>query len=316
MENKKQINPFLSIIVPVFNEENSIPPFLTKLKKVLQNSSLNFEIIFINDGSQDQTLFCLIDYAKSDDRIKILSLSRNFGKEAALSAGIDHSKGDVLIPIDVDLQDPPELIPTFIDHWKQGYDIVYGVRSSRKNDTFSKRASATWFYRIFNKLSPQKIPADAGDFRLIDRRVAEVLKQLPERNRFMKGLFCSVGFRSIVIPYERPYRIKGTSKWTHWKLWNFALDGLLSFSTIPLRIWTYIGAFIAFLSFIYGSYIVVRTLLFGIDLPGYASMLTIILFLGGIQLLSVGILGEYIGRIFIEAKNRPLYIVENIYPPN
>ena len=311
MQSSKPFKPLISILVPVFNEQDSLTPFLERTFKVLESINSPFEIIFINDGSTDDTLNNLLKLTKDDRRIKVISLSRNFGKEAALSAGIDNASGDVLIPIDVDLQDPPELIPTMLEHWKAGYDVVYGLRVSRDSDSVWKRASANIFYKIFNQLSPIKIPSDAGDFRLIDRKVGEVLKNIPERNRFMKGIFSWVGFKSYAVPYERPSRSIGKSKWSSWKLWNFALDGILSFSTLPLRIWTYIGTGIAILSFIYGTFIVVRTLIFGVDLPGYASLVTIILFLGGVQLISVGILGEYIGRVFIEAKARPIYIIES-----
>ena len=308
-------SPFISIIVPVFNEENSILQFLSKVMPIIESLNINFEILFINDGSTDNSINILIEQAQKSPMIKVLNFSRNFGKEAALTAGIDHASGNALIPIDVDLQDPPELIPIMIKHWQEGYDVVYGLRVSRDSDSVFKRTSANLFYKIFNRLSPLKIPSDAGDFRLIDRRVAEVLKNIPERNRFMKGLFSWVGFKSIPVPYERPVRKSGETKWSTWRLWNFALDGILSFSTLPLRIWTYVGIFIAIFSFLYGSFIVLRTLIFGIDLPGYASLLTVILFLGGIQLVSVGILGEYIGRVFIESKNRPLYVIESKYPP-
>lgn len=315
MTSHRLNNPLVSIIIPVYNEEESIKRFVETTRKELEGAKISFEMVFINDGSNDETLDRLLEQAKSDPRVRIINLSRNFGKESALSAGIENATGDVLVPIDVDMQDPPELIPRFLELWKQGYDIVYGARSSRKSDTYSKRTTATWFYRVFNKLSTLKIPEDAGDFRLIDKRVATVLKQIPERNRFMKGLFSWVGFSSIGVPYERPLRAEGQTKWNHWKLWNYALDGLISFSTLPLRIWTYIGAGIAALSFTYGSFIVIRTLLLGVDLPGYASLLTTILFLGGIQILSIGILGEYLGRIFIEVKNRPLFVIESTYPP-
>jgi len=309
-------NPVISIIVPVYNEEKSILPFLSEVLPLIESLDHTFEILFINDGSTDKSKDILIQEAKKNPIVKLLNFSRNFGKEAALTAGIDYASGDALIPIDVDLQDPPELIPTLIKHWQDGYDVVYGLRVSRDSDSVFKRTSANLFYKIFNRLSPLKIPSDAGDFRLIDRRVAEVLKNIPERNRFMKGLFSWVGFKSIPVPYERPVRKSGKTKWSTWRLWNFALDGILSFSTLPLRIWTYIGIFIAIFSFLYGSFIVLRTLIFGVDLPGYASMLTVILFLGGIQLVSVGIIGEYIGRVFIESKNRPLYVIESRYPPH
>ncbi len=307
--------PLLSLVVPVFNEEDSVAVFVDVTCRILEQSQLDFEIVFINDGSQDNTLTFLIELAESNKRIRVINLSRNFGKEIALTAGIDHAQGDVLVPIDVDMQDPPELISQFVDRWRQGYDIVYGVRTSRKHDTPTKRASAAWFYRFFNRLLQVQIPNNAGDFCLIDRRVADVLRQMPERNRFMKGLFAWVGFRSVGVPYERPPRQTGATKWNHWQLWNFALDGLFSFSTLPLRVWSYVGAFVAVLSFIYGSLIVLRTLILGVDLPSYASLLTVVLFLGGVQLLSVGIIGEYMGRLLVEVKRRPIYIVDSVYPP-
>lgn len=307
--------PLLSIVVPVFNEQDTVGLFVETTCGVLEAHDLNFEIVFVNDGSRDETFDSLVQRAAADKRITVINLSRNFGKEAALSAGIDHAVGDVLIPMDVDLQDPPALIPIFLQRWREGYDVVYGVRASRKHDQLSKRTSAVWFYRAFNRLSQLKIPENAGDFRLIDRRVADVLRRMPERNRFMKGMYSWVGFRSMEVPYERPPRAAGRTKWNHWTLWNFALDGLVSFSTLPLRVWSYIGAIVALLSFAYGSFIVIRTLLLGIDLPGYASLLTTVLFLGGVQLLSIGVIGEYLGRLFIEVKGRPLYVVESIYSP-
>jgi glycosyltransferase involved in cell wall biosynthesis len=307
--------PLVSIVVPVYNEEGSVRMFVDIIRGVLEEVGLNYELIFVNDGSEDRTFDRAIELAQADPRLRVLNLSRNFGKEIAITAGIDQAVGDVVVPMDVDLQDPPELIPRFIERWREGYDVVYGVRTCRKHDTLAKRASAVWFYRLFNRLSDLHIPENAGDFRLIDRRVADVLRRLPERNRFMKGLFSWVGFRSVGVPYERPARSNGRTKWNHWRLWNFALDGLLSFSTLPLRVWTYVGSVVAALSFAYGSFIVIRTLVLGVDLPGYASLLTTVLFLGGVQLLSIGVIGEYLGRLFIEVKGRPLYIVESTYPP-
>jgi glycosyltransferase involved in cell wall biosynthesis len=302
-------------VVPVFNEEESVALYVQTTRGVLEAAGLDFEIVFINDGSCDGTHQCLMALAEADKRVRIINLSRNFGKELALTAGIDHAVGDVLVPMDVDLQDPPELILKFLEKWREGYDVVYGVRSRRKYDSLAKRTTAAMFYRIFNSLSPLKVPANAGDFRLIDRRVADVIRQMPERNRFMKGLFAWVGFKSVGVPYERPQRASGSAKWGNWRLWNFALDGLFSFSTLPLRVWTYIGGIVALLSFSYGSFIVILALTSGIDIPGYASLLTVVLFLGGLQLLSIGVLGEYLGRLFIEVKGRPLYIVESTYPP-
>ncbi len=277
---------------------------------------LNYEYVFVNDGSTDATLAKLIELSGSNPRIRVVNLSRNFGKEAALTAGIDHVRGNVLVLIDVDLQDPPELIPQFVEKWREGYDMVYGARIRRDEDSMMKRFSAVWFYRLFNRMSSVKIPNNAGDFRLIDERATAVLRQIHERNRFMKGLFSWVGFYSIGVPYKRPARIAGQTKWNYRKLWKFALDGIFSFSTVPLRIWSYIGFVISLMSFLYASFIVIRIVAFGIDVPGYASLLTVVLFLGGIQLLSLGIIGEYIGRLIDEAKQRPIYIVEGVYADN
>lgn len=303
-------------MVPVFNEEESVALYLKTTCSVLEAADMDFEIVFINDGSSDATLPRLMALADADKRVRIVNLSRNFGKELALTAGIDHAIGDVLVPMDVDLQDPPEVIPNFLGKWREGYDVVYGVRSCRRHDSLAKRTTAAMFYGIFNRLSNLQVPGNAGDFRLIDRRVADIIRQMPERNRFMKGLFAWVGFKSVGVPYERPPRAAGITKWGSWRLWNFALDGLFSFSTLPLRVWTYIGAIVAFLSFSYGSFIVILALTLGIDIPGYASLLTVVLFLGGLQLLSIGVLGEYLGRLFIEVKGRPLYVVDSTYPPD
>lgn len=304
-------DPLISLVVPVYNEQETIPLFIETVKSVLLNNK--YEIVFINDGSTDSTLPLLLQLTADDATLKLVNLARNFGKEAALTAGITAATGDVVIPLDVDLQDPPELIPVFLEKWKEGYDVVYGVRSARTSDTVLKRLTAGGFYRVFNRFSRVKLPENAGDFRLLDRRVVNTLLQLPERNRFMKGLFAWVGFPSIGIPYERTARAAGTTTWNYWKLWNFALDGLFAFSTLPLRIWSYVGVCIAFFAFLYASFIVGRVLLLGRDVPGYASLLTLGLFIGGIQLISTGIIGEYIGRMFEEVKGRPVFVVEGIY---
>lgn len=309
----RPVDPLLSLVVPVFNEEESIDLFLDTVIPLLENASLRFELVFINDGSRDDTFARLFDRGRRDRRIRIVNLSRNFGKEAALTAGIDHAKGDILIPMDIDLQDPPDLIQPFIARWREGYDIVYGVRTARLTDTRAKRMSADWFYRVFNSMSPVRIPPNVGDFRLVDRRAVEVLRQLPERNRFMKGLFAWVGFNSIGVPYERPQRAAGTTKFNFWRLWNFALDGVVSFSTAPLRAWFYVGVVIAAIAVLYALFIVTRVLIFGIDTPGYASLLIAVLLMGAIQLLSLGIIGEYLGRLFLEVKGRPIYVVEGVY---
>jgi len=305
--------PFLSIIVPCFNEENVIDIFLNKIFSVLAYTDEDFEIVFVNDGSRDNTLSVLKEKSKEYENVRVINLSRNFGKEAALTAGLDASKGEVVVPIDVDLQDPPELILDFIKKYKEGYDVVVGKRVDRTTDSVAKRISAEFFYKIHNKIADIEIPHNVGDYRLMSRRVVDELKKLPESQRFMKGLFAWLGFKTAVVEYKRDARVAGDSSFNGWKLWNFALDGITSFSTAPLRVWLYIGLGLAFISFVYGSWIILKTLLFGADTPGYASMITVVLFLGGIQLMGIGILGEYIGRIYVESKNRPIYIVEDEY---
>ena len=305
--------PLVSIVVPFYNEEIVISQFFPAVIDVVQTTGLEWEIVCVDDGSRDRTLECLLAVARVNPSVKVLQLSRNFGKEAALTAGIDASLGDVVILIDADLQDPPELIIQMLEKWREGYDVVYGVRQSRDRDSLGRRISADGFYRIFNRLTPTPMPANAGDFRLMDRRVVDRVRELPERTRFMKGLFAWVGFKSIAIAYERPGRVAGHSAWDYWKLWNFALDGLTSFSTMQLRIWTYIGLTVSLLSFLYASFLVFRTLVVGVDLPVYASLMVVILFLGGIQLISLGVIGEYLGRVFIEVKQRPVYLVDRVY---
>jgi glycosyltransferase involved in cell wall biosynthesis len=310
---RRPADPLVSLVVPVFNEEESIAVFLAATVPLLERDGVRFEIVFVNDGSRDETFARLFQRSRTDRRLRIVNLSRNFGKEAALTAGIDHARGDVLIPMDIDLQDPPELIASFVDRWREGYDIVYGIRTTRHADTAAKRLSAGWFYRVFNSMSPVRIPPNVGDFRLVDRRAVEVLRQLPERNRFMKGLFAWVGFNAVGVPYERPERAAGSSKFNLWRLWNFAIDGLVSFSTAPLRAWFYVGLVIAVVAMLYALFIVTRVLIFGVDTPGYASLLIAVLLMGAIQLLSLGIIGEYLGRLFVEVKARPIYIVEGLY---
>ncbi|WP_286178285.1 glycosyltransferase family 2 protein [Rhodopirellula sp. JC639] len=316
LNRTRPMRPRLTLIVPVYNEEDAIEPFLSSVSEKLGGVASDLEILFVNDGSTDSTIVVLREISKRDDRIRIIDFARNFGKEAALTAGLDFASGDVVVPIDVDLQDPPELIPTFLDKWREGYDVVYGVRRSRAGDSRAKRITAGAFYRAFSKLSKTDIPQNVGDFRLMDKRVVVALRSLRERNRFMKGLFAWTGFRSIGVPYERPSRKVGVTKWGWWKLWNFALDGFVSFSTVPLRIWSYIGGCVASLAFLYATIIIIRVLLYGIDVPGYASLLTVVLFLGGMQLLSIGIIGEYIARLFEETKQRPIYIVGDVYQGN
>jgi glycosyltransferase involved in cell wall biosynthesis len=279
----------------------------------MQNVQRPYEIIFINDGSTDNTLNVLLKAKSKNPQIRILNLSRNFGKEAALTAGLEHAMGEVVIPIDADLQHPPEIIIEFIKKWEEGFDVVVGKRTVRTGEGVIKKLTAKYFYKFHNQISDVEIPYNVGDFRLMSRKVIEALKRLPENQRFMKGLFAWVGFNTAVVEYEQAPRAAGKTSYNGWKLWDFALDGITSFSTLPLRIWMYIGFLISFLSFLYGSAIVINTLILGVDTPGYASMITVILFLGGIQLIGIGILGEYIGRIYKETKKRPLYIIEKEY---
>ena len=306
-------NPIISIIAPCYNEEETIEPFLRRIEEILTQINEPYEIVFINDGSRDNTLNVLLNAKQNFKNIRIINFSRNFGKEAALTAGLDKARGEAAIPIDVDLQDPPELIKELVARWREGYDVVLAKRANRTSDSFAKRVSADLFYKLNGKISNVDIPNNVGDFRLMSKRVVEALKQLPENQRFMKGLFAWVGFKTVAIEYVREKREAGQSSFNGWKLWNFALDGITSFSTLPLRIWLYIGALVSFLSFLYGSFIILKTLIFGVDLPGYASLAVIMLFLGGIQLIGIGILGEYIGRIYSESKRRPSYIIEGEY---
>ena len=303
-------SPFISIVCPCYNEEDVIEHFLKSMTKILKQSQKTYEIIFIDDGSKDATLDVLLESKKNYENIRVLKLSRNFGKEVALTAGLDASIGETVVPIDVDLQDPPELILEFIKKYEEGFDVVLAKRADRTTDTYAKKFSAEAFYKFHNKISDISIPNNVGDYRLMSRRVVEEIKKLPESQRFMKGIFAWVGFKTATVEYKRESRVAGESSFNGWKLWNFALDGITSFSTVPLRIWLYLGVIIALLSFMYGSMIIIKTLIFGIDSPGYASMLTTVLFLGGVQLMGIGILGEYIGRIYMESKNRPVYIIE------
>ena len=305
--------PVLSVVAPIFNEADSIGPFLGRLLPVLDGLGESYEVIFVNDGSSDDSLQRLIERRKTQPALRIIDLSRNFGKEAALTAGLDHARGQAIIPIDCDLQDPPELIPDLVRHWRAGAEIVRAHREERPGDGWTKRLSAAMFYRLHNKLTETPIPPNVGDFCLLDRRVVDALAGLRERKRFMKGLFAWVGFRQATVEYVREARSQGTSKWRYWKLWNFALDGITGFSTVPLRLWTYVGAIIAAAAFVYAMLTVLRVLAWGVDVPGYASLLTAVLFMGGVQLITLGVIGEYIGRIYIEAKGRPLYLVRQLH---
>lgn len=300
----------ISLVVPVFNEEDIVKVFYEEVRKNKKLGLWDVEIVFINDGSTDKTEEIIADLAKHDNLVTLHSFTRNFGKEAALFAGLEFATGDAIIPIDVDLQDPLDVIPKMIEKWQKGADIVLAKRIDRSSDSYLKRQTAKWFYRINNKISSPKIEENVGDFRLMTRAVVDNIKLLPERNLFMKGILSWVGGRTEIVEYKRANRVAGKSKFNGWKLWNLALEGIASFSTVPLRIWTYIGILFSSLAFLYGLYMIIDTALFGNPVKGYPSLLTSILFLGGIQLIGIGVIGEYIGRIYIEVKRRPRYIIK------
>ena len=302
----------LSLIVPVFNEGAVLGRFFERVMPIVEATAADYEIICVDDGSSDCSLAVLARAHLDNPRIKIVTLSRNFGKEAALTAGLEYAGGDAVVPLDADLQDPPELIPDLVAKWREGYDHVVAVREDRSCDSFAKRGTAHLFYRAIGRLSDVPIPAHAGDFRLLDRKVVDALRLLPERTRFMKCMFAWVGFSQATVTYARHARVAGTSKWRYWRLWNFALDGLLSSTTLPLRIWTYLGLAIALAALCYMLFIVLRTLTLGVDVPGYASLAAMLLFFSGANLIGLGTLGEYLGRVFIEVKQRPTFLVNRI----
>ena len=316
-QRQSERSKLLSLVVPVLNEQDGIQPFLERTVPAvcdaiaLIDPAASYEIIFVDDGSTDITLAAISAARRDNPRVKAIILSRNFGKDAALAAGLRYARGDAVVPIDVDLQDPPEIVPELVRKWLAGAKVVTAVRTDRSSDTALKRFTARWFYSVYNRLSDRAIDENVGDFRLLDRQVVDVVNDLPERARFMKGLFSWVGFETASVPYVRQQRESGQSKWSYWRLWNFALDGITASTTAPLRIWTYCGMFIGAAAFLYGFFIMGRTLIMGRDMPGYASLIVAILFFGGLNLLALGILGEYIGRIFNEVKARPLYIVRS-----
>lgn len=307
------VAPLLSIVVPVKDEQSAILPFVERVGAILDGVAREdgWEILFVDDGSSDSTLAAIVTANQRDPRVRALSLSRNFGKEAALSAGLDHARGNAVVPMDVDMQDPPEVLPEMVAKWRDGYEMVFGLRRCRDSDGWAKRVSAGLYYRAHNIVSRDKIPENAGDFRLLDRKVVEVIRALPERNRFMKGLFAWAGFRQSSVEYDRAERASGATKFSYWKLWTLALDGITSASTVPLRIWSYVGALVALLALAYAGFLAGETMIFGNPVPGYASIMVSVLFLGGVQLISLGVLGEYVGRILTETKQRPLYVVRD-----
>ncbi|MBC3364002.1 glycosyltransferase family 2 protein [Pseudomonas sp. SWRI154] len=302
----------ISLVVPVFNEEQTLELFYKSVRQHPALAGYSVEIVFINDGSADQTGFLARDIALADNLVVFIELSRNFGKEPALFAGIEHASGDVVIPMDVDLQDPIDVIPRLIAEWEKGAEVVLAKRRDRSSDSYLKRGCAALFYRLLDRIASPHIERNVGDFRLMDRKVVEVIKTLPEYQLFMKGVLSWAGFNTVIIEYDRAGRAAGHSKFNGWKLWNLALEGITSFSTVPLRLWTYVGGCISFLSLVYAAYMVLDKLFFGNDLSGYPSLMTAILFLGGVQLIGIGVLGEYIGRIYLETKHRPRYVISEI----
>lgn len=306
-----KLDLLISIVCPMYNESEGLDLYFAEIRRHMDDLGCPYELICVNDGSTDDTLDSLVNKKSEIDNLRIINLSRNFGKESALSAGLQMAKGDVIIPIDADLQDPPELIKAMLEKYQEGFDVVLARRVCRKSDGWAKRWTAGMFYRFLRKISKVQIPENVGDYRLMSRRVVEVLKNLPESQRFMKGLFAWSGFPTAYVDYQRPERAAGETSFNGWSLWNLAWEGITSFSTVPLRMWTYIGIFVSLISFIYGGWIITKTLLLGIDTPGYASTIVFVLFLGGIQLIGIGVIGEYVGRIYMETKRRPVYVIES-----
>lgn len=308
----------LTVVVAAFNEAQSLPLLHTRLEPVLSAleaaDGLACEVLYVDDGSTDGTWDVMVGLAASDPRVSLLRLSRNFGKEAALTAGLDLVREGAALILDADGQDPPELIPEFVARWREGHDDVHGTRLAREGEGWFKRASAHAFYRVIQRLSKTPVPADTGDFRLLSPRALSALRELRERHRFMKGLFGWVGFRRVAVPYRREARLAGRSKFNAWKLWNFALEGITSFSTAPLRLATYVGVATALLAFAYGLWIVAKALFWGDAVAGWPTMMSVILFLGGMQLVALGLIGEYLGRLYMESKQRPLYLVDTWAP--
>ncbi len=309
-ENVTVSMKLLSVVIPAYNEQRVLLEFHKRISKVLESMQLEAELIFVNDGSTDDTLKIMRELRKSDQRISILDLSRNFGKETAMTAGLDHARGDAVVLIDADLQHPPELIPELVKHWIDGYDVVYTRNIDRGGENVVKRFITRAFYRLIKVVGRLDIPENAGDYRLLSRRAIDSLIQLRERHRYMKGLFSWIGYPQIAVPYRPDSRFAGRTKWNFFKLWNLAIEGLTSFTIAPLRIATYFGLISALVAFIYAIQIIYQTVVYGNPVAGYPSIMVVILFLGGIQLISIGIIGEYLGRIFDETKRRPLYIVK------
>ncbi|MGI4976692.1 MAG: glycosyltransferase family 2 protein [Janthinobacterium lividum] len=306
--------PVFSVVVPCFNEAEGLAEFHARLRAVMDGLGAPWEVVYVNDGSADATLARMEALRDADPRIALVNLSRNFGKEIALTAGLDHAAGEAVVVIDADLQDPPEVIPALVEAWRAGFDMVYAQRRMRDGETWLKRATADGFYRLMQRVGGVRLPRDAGDFRLMSRRAVDALLRLREHHRFMKGLFAWVGYPSVAVPYDRAARHAGTSSWSYWRLWNLALEGITGFTVVPLKVATYLGLAVAVFAAVFGGQLVVRTLLFGNPVPGYPSLMAVVLFLGGAQLMTLGVIGEYLGRVFNETKQRPLYLVERHRP--
>jgi glycosyltransferase involved in cell wall biosynthesis len=303
----------ISVVAPVHNEAPGLAGFFARLIPVLDGLGTSYEIICVDDGSSDDSLERLLELRERMPALKVLSLSRNFGKDVAVSAGFDYARGAAVVPIDADLQDSPELIERMVAKWREGYDVVYATRGRRAGESWFKRMTARYFYRVLDRITDIPIPHDTGDFRLLDRRVVDVLVRLPERTRFMKGLFAWVGFKQTALMFDREPRHTGTSKWSYWRLWNFALDAITSFSSLPLRVWSYAGFVIALFSFLYAVFLAGLKIIRGVDVPGYISLMVVVLFFGGVQLITLGIIGEYMARMYNEVKGRPLYLVRDAW---
>jgi len=308
--------PAISVVVPAYNEQEVLRAFHARLAPVMEAVGLPWEVVFVNDGSRDRTLEVMLALQAADPHVAVVNLSRNFGKEIALTAGLDHAAGaEAVVVIDADLQDPPEVIPDLVAAWRRGFDVAYAQRRVREGETWMKKATASAFYRVMQRVGGRvQLPPNTGDFRLMSRRALDALLQLREQHRFMKGLFAWVGFPSTAVPYDRAPRAAGTTKWNYWKLWNFSLEGITGFTVAPLKFATYLGLATALFAAVFAAQLIVRTILFGNPVAGYPSLLAVVLFFGGVQLMTLGIIGEYLGRVFNETKGRPLYITERHLP--
>ena len=300
----------LTVVVPAYNEGESLREFHARLVAVLDQLDLASDVLYVDDGSGDDTYAVMESLRAGDARVATLKLSRNFGKELALTAGLDHVDADAVVVIDADLQDPPELIPEFVRWWREGYDVVYGTRSTRAGESRLKKFTSAAFYRVMERLSSTPVPRDTGDFRLLSRRAIDALKRLRESQRFMKGLFAWLGYRQKAVIYERDARFAGSSKFNYWRLWNFALEGITSFSGAPLKVATYVGVFTALLAFVFALFVLGKALIYGDAVRGYPTLMLVVLFLGGVQLMALGMIGEYLGRLYMEVKQRPLYLID------